>query len=165
MNNTNNVIDTLKKNDKVTIEYHDGNCYVGYVEHVEEHHLTIHDYVPDVYRTFNREDIIEIARINRNLNNEETIKNGGNETMEENKVSVTKRTVDAEELMEIIKVLEGARQTKEPFVLTSVLQSGEESSQIVTRERFLDFNLSVALEWLYELLDNHGHLDDEGNFK
>jgi hypothetical protein len=58
-----NNIDILKKGEKVYIIYGEGGAdqYEGFVESITDRHLTILDYVPDIYRTFNRESIVEIS--------------------------------------------------------------------------------------------------------
>jgi hypothetical protein len=57
-------IDDLNKGEKVYIIYGESaDQYEGFVESITTRHLTILDYVPDVYRTFNRESIVEISKV------------------------------------------------------------------------------------------------------
>lgn len=57
------VINTLQKNDKVRIIYINDEEFEGYVESISHNHLTIHEYVSDIYRTFNLQQILEIESI------------------------------------------------------------------------------------------------------
>jgi len=59
----NEVINTLKENDKVVITYANEELFEGYVDSISESHLTIHEYVSNMYRTFNRQQILEIESI------------------------------------------------------------------------------------------------------
>lgn len=59
-----NKIDTLNKGEKVYIIYGESDDqYEGFVDSITARHLTILDYVPAVYRTFNRESIVEISKV------------------------------------------------------------------------------------------------------
>ncbi|MEK5394052.1 hypothetical protein NSQ59_27510 [Margalitia sp. FSL K6-0131] len=58
------VIKSLKKNDKVMIVYGENkDLFQGYVTEINENNLIIHEYVSDIYRTFNMGSIMEISKI------------------------------------------------------------------------------------------------------
>ncbi|MGG4037833.1 hypothetical protein [Heyndrickxia ginsengihumi] len=58
------VIKTLKKNEKLSIVYGENEeLFQGYVSDITDNHLILHEYVSDVYRTFNISKIMEINRI------------------------------------------------------------------------------------------------------
>jgi len=60
----NKFIDTLKKNDKVFIVYGDtAVSFEGYVDSITDNHLVIHEYVSNIYRTLNREGVVEISKV------------------------------------------------------------------------------------------------------
>jgi len=56
-------IQSLKKNDKVTLVYTGDELFEGYVHSVDVETITIHEYVSDVYRTFHCTEIIEIEKV------------------------------------------------------------------------------------------------------
>lgn len=58
------IINSLNKNDKVSIVYgENGDIFEGYVDAITNDYLIIHEYVSDIYRTFNQNQIIEIQKI------------------------------------------------------------------------------------------------------
>lgn len=62
LDNVNEIINTLQRNDKVFLD--DGSSpYEGYVVRVDEESITINIYVPDINKTFQRDDIVEISVI------------------------------------------------------------------------------------------------------
>lgn len=52
-----------KRNDKVEVIHADGDVYEGYVHSIDDNHLIIHEYLDDIYRTFIRENIVEVTVI------------------------------------------------------------------------------------------------------
>lgn len=57
------LINTLKRHEKVTIVYGENqDFYEGYIDSVSEKHVILHEYVSDIYRTFNRDQISEVEK-------------------------------------------------------------------------------------------------------
>lgn len=64
MLNVRKVINSLNKNDKVWIVYGENeDIFEGYVDSITDEYLIIHEYVADIYRTLNQNQIIEIQKI------------------------------------------------------------------------------------------------------
>lgn len=56
-------ITDFKVNDKVSISYDYGIPFEGFIHSIDDKHITIHEYVPDIYRTLLIENIVEIEKI------------------------------------------------------------------------------------------------------
>lgn len=62
MSDINEIIETASKNDKIEIVYGDNSeSMEGYIHSVSDEYITIHEYVPDIYRTINRVSILEMS--------------------------------------------------------------------------------------------------------
>ena len=63
MSRNKELIDTLNKNDKVSLVYYNEEQFEGYVHSIDEETLTINEFVSDIYRTFQHSNILEIEKI------------------------------------------------------------------------------------------------------